>query len=87
MPWCYWGAGSFGLWWILPVIFFGFMLIMLVMMAMCFRRMMGKGGCGMFTGMHHREDEALSILRQRFAKGEITAEEYAEMRAVLNRQD
>lgn len=38
------------------------------------------------VGFERREDSAEEILRQRFARGEIEAEEYEERRRILNEQ-
>jgi putative membrane protein len=75
-PWHMMWAGGWG-WgfgWIFP-------LLMIVMIGLCFymmARMLSARGHGPSDGA-----TALDILRERFAKGEISREEFEEKRAVL----
>ena len=75
-PWMWHWGGM----WIFP-------LIMCVVMIICFFLFFSCGGrrppwCG--PGGHHGEggetDSALGILKKRYAKGEITKEEYEQMK-------
>ena len=60
--------------WFMPFPFMG-IVFMLVCMAMMFL---------MMRGMHrHRDSSALEILRERFARGEITQTEYEQRRELL----
>jgi putative membrane protein len=69
--------------WLFPMIMFG---IMIIFFFLFFRR----GGCRppwWNPGEHHREDEktdtALEILKKRYAKGEITKDEFEQMKKVI----
>jgi putative membrane protein len=76
MPW--YGAWDWGPWLIFPILMCVGMIVMMLLMA---RGHMG--GCG---GEHMDEagtDAALETLRQRFASGELTRQEYEEQRKVL----
>ena len=44
----------------------------------------GKEGTGFSFGK--KKDDAIDLLKQRFAKGEITEEEYEERKAVLENE-
>jgi len=69
---------------LLCLVFFIALIVWIVRMAT------GRGhgmGCGMHDDrdlMHGKQDEALDILRHRFAAGDITKEEYEERVKVLN---
>lgn len=76
------GQGGWGAWWILwmlvPLLFLGGLIALIawiVVQLTSSRR--GEGAPGT------REDSAEEILRQRFARGEIDAEEYEERRRTL----
>jgi putative membrane protein len=70
-------AGGWGFWWIFPVLMFGFMVVL--------------GALFMFRGpwshRQHRDasTSALALLNERFAKGDISKEEFEEKRAILVR--
>jgi len=71
-PWHMWGAWEF--WWIFPLAMIG------VLIAVCAFFMTGMSGAG------RREDRtgsAIRLLNERFAKGEISKEEFEERRSVL----
>ena len=69
---------------LLCLVFFIALIVWIVRMAT------GRGhrmGCGMHDDrdlMHGKQDEALDILRRRFAGGDITKEEYEERLKILN---
>lgn len=69
---------------LLCLVFFIALIVWIIRMAT------GRGhgmGCGMHDDrdlMHGKQDEALDILRHRFAAGDITKEEYEERVKVLN---
>src|SRR6185295_7227975 len=67
--------------WPMPM-FFGPPIIMIVLMIICFAMMFF-----MMRGMRHRSrgGYASEILKERFARGEITQAEYDERRRVLER--
>jgi len=74
-PWHMWGGG-YGppFWWIGPIIFF---LFIVFCMAMMFFMMRGRI-------MHrHHGDHALDLLKERFARGEISREEFLEKKQDL----
>jgi len=85
MPWYWWGqTGPWNWWWVFPVAFLLFMVIMTVVM-MTFCRHMMMGGCRR-PGWQQMDDEALAILRRRFASGEISEEEFIAKRDLLTRE-
>jgi len=76
-PWMWWPWGGM---WIFPI-------VMLVIMLIFFFLFSGRWGyrppwCG--QGGHHKEsgdsETALEILKKRYAKGEITKEEFDQMK-------
>jgi putative membrane protein len=68
-PWHMWGGGYGWPHWWMPIIFF---LFFVFCMAMMFFMMGGRM-------MHrHRGDHALDLLNERFARGEISREEFLE---------
>ena len=76
-PTQWWGHG-FGFMWLIPLLFF-------VMIMMCMRGMFGRGshGCGSHRDNTTHQENAREILDKRFAKGEITKNEYKEMKEAL----
>ncbi len=84
MPWYWWGqAGPWGWWWIFPLAFLLCLVMMIVMMTTFCRHMMGGGHR---LGCRQMDDEALAILRRRFANGEISEEEFISKRDLLLRE-
>jgi putative membrane protein len=79
-PTQWWGHG-FGFMWLLPLLFF-------VVLIFFMRGMFGQGsfGCGSRGGNTPPRESAREILDKRFAKGEITKEEYEEMRKTLGNE-
>jgi putative membrane protein len=74
-PWHMWGGGyGWPHWWIGPIIFF---LFVALCMAMMFFMM---GGRMMYR---HHGDHALDLLKERFARGEISREEFLEKKRDL----
>jgi putative membrane protein len=66
-------------WWPMPGMFFGpiMLVFVVVCVVMMFYMMRGRG-------MHfHRDGSAIEILKERFARGEITKSEYEEARRTL----
>ena len=87
MPWWY-GPWDFGPWLIFPIVMCFAMMGMMMLMGR------GRiGGTGHMRGMGRMDrsdytnephtDPALETLRQRFASGELTKEEYEEQRKTL----
>ena len=87
MPW--WYGPWDGSWFIFPLVFCAIMMIGMMLM-------MGRGhmgGMGHTTEMRHWDggwsndeqhiDPALETLRERFAKGELSKEEYEDQRKTL----
>jgi putative membrane protein len=87
-----WGMHGPGFWWIFPLIFFVLMVVMCVFM------MRGSGMGGIWRDRHMDSPEsrnltkrsegesaesASDILDKRFAKGELSKEEYEEMKKLL----
>ncbi|HET7766744.1 MAG TPA: SHOCT domain-containing protein [Burkholderiales bacterium] len=74
-PWHMWGGWGFG--WFFPLLMMGFIVLCVFFMA----RMLGGHG-------HSHGDpagSALRILSERFARGEISKEEFEDKRSVLGR--
>ena len=72
---------------LLCLIFFIALIVWIIRMVTGRRHGMGCGMHGMYDDhgpMHGMQDEALAILRKRFAGGDITKEEYDERLKALN---
>ncbi len=67
----YWG---FVFWWIFPLVFGGLWLLLV-------SGLIWRGG-GWGSGPHWSPD-AMAVLRERFARGDIDAEEYEQRRKLL----
>ena len=76
-----WWEHGFGFMWLFPILFF-------VVFMFFMRGMFGRGshGCGPHDDSAKHEDNAREILDKRFAKGEITKEEYEEMKKSLGNE-
>ena len=76
----WWGHG-FGFMWLFPLFFF-------VVFFFFMRGMFGRGssGCGLHGGNASTRESAREILDKRFAKGEITKEEYEGMKKTLENE-
>ncbi len=81
-PWHMWNDGyGWPFWWIGPLMMFGFLLLVCVAVFFFGR---GWGGHGTHRwGSHDPSHSALQILSERFARGEIQKEEYAEKKAAI----
>ncbi len=75
-PWHMWGG--WGFWWVFPVL----MMVFIVSCAFFMARMLW--GHGHSHG--ERTGSALQILSERFARGEISKEEFEDKRSVLVRR-
>ena len=74
-----------GEWLIFPIIGLVFMVLMLVLVFGVGRRGAEVGpSCGWGPAPRDRRDDALEILRRRFAAGELTAEQFDDMRRRLD---
>ena len=74
MPYWYCGGSAFGFWWIFPLLFGTLWLLLIATVVWRFRRgFWWQGG-----------PDAASVLRERFARGEIDAEEFESRRRVLD---
>jgi putative membrane protein len=82
-PSTYYGPHYFGRWPGWPFFGFGWLFIPLILFLIFFGlRWFVWGGCGWARGCwYHRQhyDPALEILRERFARGEITKEQFDDM--------
>lgn len=76
-PWHMMHGSGWGFWWIFPLLM---MVLMVVACVFMMRFIMGHGHS-------HRDDtsSAVRLLAERFARGEISKEEYEEKRATLAR--
>jgi putative membrane protein len=77
-PWMWHWGGI----WLFPMIMFGVMIIFFYL----FFRRGGFRPPWWNSGEHHREDgtdTALEILKKRYAKGEITKDEFEQMKKVI----
>jgi putative membrane protein len=76
----WWG----GMWWIFPIIFMGMCVVFFMF------RMFGRGGfrppwqdSSRYSSESRESGTALEILRKRYAKGEISKEEFDQMKIDL----
>lgn len=76
-PWHMW-AGGWGFWWVFPLLMMVFMVVCVLVAMRMF------GGHAPF----HRDvtSSALQVLSERFARGEISKEEFEEKRSILTRR-
>lgn len=79
-PTLWWGHG-FGFMWLIPLVFFVVFIIFI-------RGIFGRDspGCGSHGGNTKHSASASEILDKRFAKGEITKDEYEEMKRTLENE-
>ncbi len=81
----WYGTWDPSLWLIFPIIMCVAMMAMMMLMG---RGRMGRGSMGWCGGGHDSESSSaapLETLRQRFANGELTQQEYEEQRNLLLR--
>ncbi len=76
-----WGSGQMGWGWMMMVLGSLFWIALLALVIVAIMRLWP--GAGTFQSSAPREDEALSILRQRYARGEIDTEEFERKRRDL----
>jgi uncharacterized membrane protein len=77
----WYGPWEFGPWLVFPIVMCGAMLAMMLFMS---PGHVGRSGHAGAPHMHEPPtDSALETLRERFASGELTPEEYEEKRKVL----
>jgi putative membrane protein len=67
--------------WPMPWMFFGPMMMMIIFVAICMAMMFFMMRGGMMRG--DRRQEAIDILKERFARGEINQAEYEDRRRLL----
>lgn len=79
-PTLWWGHG-FGFMWLIPLVFF---VVFIIFMRGIFGR--DSPGCGSHGGNTKHSESASEILDKRFAKGEITKDEYEEMKRTLENE-
>src|SRR3990172_1639878 len=81
-----WGTGAWSVaashvgpvWWLMPVLM---ITVMAVVMYVLMMPMMSHGGSGM--GHHEMPEDPVALAARRYAKGEISREEYQRIRADL----
>lgn len=76
-----WGQGPMAWGWFMMILAALFWLALLALIVLLIVRLWP--GAGTFQSSAPREDEALSILRQRYARGEIDSEEFERRRRQL----
>jgi putative membrane protein len=69
------GYGGFGFGWIFSIIFWALIIWAIVALV---RAVNGKGGSSWMN--QDKEDSAMKILKERYAKGEISKEEFEQKR-------
>jgi uncharacterized membrane protein len=85
MPW-HNGWWAFGPWWFFPFVMPAVMIIGIVVMLIIVRSLFWGGGpWWLGRPSEPGEDQALAILRRRFASGEISEREYEAKRQLLQR--
>ena len=92
-PWPWWQAMPWhGFWWIFPLMFFVFMIVMFIFMmrrggmgCMWRDRRMGSPDSYDLTKRSEGEstESAMDILNKRYARGEIDKQEYEEKKAAI----
>lgn len=75
------GPVFLGIWWIFPIIMLAFMVLGIFAM----RSMMVDRGNWPYPPTHTAGSDALEVAKRRYAAGEITAEQLAEIRRNLER--
>ena len=77
-PWHMW-AGGWGLWWLFPILMFGLMIFLCAFF-------MRRGPWGQRDRHADTTGSALTLLSERFAKGDISKEEFEEKKSILVRR-
>ncbi len=72
------GGLGFGLGWLRMIIFWALIIWLIVIIV---RKLIGQGGCE--CGKHKHGADAMNILKERYAKGEINKEEFEEKKKDL----
>ncbi len=82
----WWGTRGWGSWgWAGPVLMIGFWILVIAGIVLLVRWMVRQGHTS--GGGGGRENTALDILKQRYARGELTEEEYRRIRKDLEEDD
>lgn len=77
-PWHMWGGG-WGFWWIFPFLMFGLMIFLCAFLML-------RGPWRHRDQYRDTTGSALTLLSERFAKGDISKEEFEEKKAILVRR-
>lgn len=80
MMWGSWGVG-------MMLVMFLFWAALIVALVFFIRWLVTAGERGHQAGIGHGADSALDILKRRYARGEISKEEFQDMRQVLQERD
>jgi len=76
-----WGGAGFGFGWIIMILFWGLVIWAIIMLA----KNLSDGGC--CSAKNDRKEQtgsnAMNILKERYAKGEISKEEFERMKIDL----
>lgn len=76
-PWHMW-AGGWGFWWIFPLLMFGLMIFLCAFFML-------RNPWGHWDRHRDTTASALTILSERFARGDISKEEFEEKKTILVR--
>ncbi len=76
-----WGGMIFG--GLMMLLFWGGLIVLAILAFRALSRSGGWGSRGVNTPVSRSEDNALAILKERYAKGEIDKEQYERMRSDL----
>ncbi|MBI4806996.1 MAG: SHOCT domain-containing protein [Desulfovibrio sp.] len=81
---CFLNYNGLGVWFI-PIVMIGMIVLMALFMQLFMRFRMGHC-CGwpLFKGQQHADEDALSIVKRRYANGEISKEDFDKIKSNLS---